>query len=183
MKKTFLALIGICLVLGACGSSQNDEVDRGVRYLALTGRTFIFFFQDDLSSCDQFFEVYDQITEETQTCDNEGNFSVTKLNAQCLGGSPINAVADFQLEQINCRDSNTDVIAEGVMQLSLEFSTKGNLAFIQTNSLLLNENIFSFDDFRVEIEFSNNDLSCADSANLFVNNEICDVSSDCRNCN
>lgn len=189
MKKNplflLIALWLTAVFLPGCASSEQDSINRGVRYLALTGRTFIYFFQDNLSSCDKFLEVYNQISEEVEDCNNpgEGTFKLTKLNAQCVPGAPINAIADFQLEQNNCQDSNTDVFAAGPLSLSLEFSAKGNFAILETDSIDLNEAEFVLSNFRIEIEFSNNDLSCIDSEDIMVEGETCDVASDCRSCN
>ncbi len=171
------------MLLPACG--RNGQVDDVTRALALTIRTFINFFQDNLGNCTQFLQIYDALTEEVQDCDNpgEGTFQLTKLSVVCENGPPLTATADFTLEQTNCQDNGTKITSTGTMAMTLSFSAAGNIGILATNDLLAQSLTFVFNNFQTQVDLSNNNLSCRDSDDLTVDGGNCSVSSDCRQCN
>lgn len=173
----------ICLASSSCGSSRNSEVDRVTRALALTARTFINFFQDNLQNCEAFLVIYDGITEEVQPCDNpEGTFQVTKVSVTCADGPPLTAFVELILAQNNCQDNGTDINSTGVMNLTLEFSAGGNFGTLATDNLLAQGFVFVFADFIAKVNLSSSNLSCGDSGDLIVDGDDCTPSSNCRRC-
>ncbi len=167
----------------ACGPSGRDaEVNRVTQALALTARTFVSFFQDDLKNCDRFENIYDELSTSPEPCDGRGFFQLSKLSVSCENSSPLNAQADFVLEQIDCRDNGTGITSSGKMTLSLQFSSQGNIVLMASQELFAQELVFNFQDFQVKINLSSNNLSCSDSGNLTVDGEDCNVASNCRSC-
>jgi hypothetical protein len=150
IKRCLIFFVIILSIAGlSCGSSQSGDADKVTRALALTVRTFINFFQDNLKNCDSFFEIYDGITEEVQPCDNpgEGTFQVTKLTVTCQNGPPLIANAVFTLEQNNCQDNGTKITSTGTMQMTLDFSAAGNFGTLATEDLFAEGLTFVFTDF------------------------------------
>lgn len=152
--------------------------------LALTVRTFIFFFQENLGNCTSFLEIYDAISEEPQTCDNgtDGSFQVTKVSVTCIDGPPLTATANFVLSQDNCQDDGTEITATGDMNMSLSFSAAGNIGTLSSQDFLAQGLTFIFGNFETKVDFSNNNLSCDDSDDLNVDRDDCEVSGDCESC-
>jgi hypothetical protein len=168
----------------ACGSNSNSDVNKVTRALALTARTFINFFQDNLKNCDAFLQIYNELTEEVQPCDNpdEGTFQVTKLEVTCTDGPPLIANAVFALQQTNCRDNGTDITSTGLINLVLDFSSSGNFGTLASEDLVAEGITFVFPDFVAKVDLSSNNLSCNDSGDLIADGDSCRVASNCRNC-
>jgi hypothetical protein len=185
MKRGLILLsLILSLTFFSCGSSQSGDADKVTRALALTVRTFINFFQDNLNNCDSFLQIYNGITEDVQPCDNpgEGTFQVTKNNVTCENGPPLTATVQLTLEQNNCKDNGTGITSTGVMQLTLDFSSAGNFGTLASQDLFAEGLTFVFDDFVGKVSLASNTLSCADSGNLIVDGSSCRPSSNCRNC-
>jgi hypothetical protein len=185
MKRVIsFLLVSFLITTLSCGSSRNAEADRVTRALALTARTFINFFQNNLKNCDSFLQIYNEITEEVQTCDNgdEGTFQVTKQSVTCSSGPPLIATVVFTLTQNNCEDNGTDITSTGVMQITLDFSTAGNFGTLASENLFAQDLTFVFADFVAKIVLSSNNLSCEDSGDLTVDGENCRPASNCRSC-
>lgn len=186
MKKViFIFLILISFSNCGIGNSKQDKVNRATQNFALTIRTFINFFQDNLKNCKDFLEIWDAIIEEPQTCDNgtDGVFQVTKDMVNCENGPPINATAFFTITVNNCKDDGTDVTSTGTETLELTFTSAGNIGILITNDMLVDEFNYTFDDFETKVDLSNNNLSCSDSGDMFVDGDKCSVASNCRRCN
>lgn len=184
--RRVLFLFLVIVFFSQCGfGSRQKEADRVTRALALTVRTFLNFFQDNLSNCDAFFQIYDEISTEPQECDNgsEGSFQLSKGMVTCEDGPPLTAEADFILVQNNCRDNGTDITSTGSMGMIINFSAAGNIGMLSTSDLEAQGLMFVFDGFETKLDFSNNNLSCNDSGDLTVDGSNCSVSSDCRRCN
>jgi hypothetical protein len=185
MMKRPLSILFLIISLTSlsCGSSQGD-VDKVTRALALTVRTFINFFQDNLKNCDSFLQIFDAITEEVQPCDNpeDGTFQVTKLNVTCQDGPPLTATAQFTLQQTNCQDNGTKITSTGLMQLTLDFSSAGNFGTLASQDLVAEGLTFVFTDFVGEVSLASSNLSCSESGNLIVDGSSCRVASNCRKC-
>ena len=185
MKRSgSILFILILMGISACGSSRNSEADKVTRALALTARTFINFFQDNLKNCESFLEIYDAITEAVENCDNgdEGTFQVTKVSVTCDSGPPLVGTVQLTLAQNNCEDNGTDINSTGIMQLTLDFSAAGNFGTLVTEDLLAQGLMFVFDDFVAKVELSSSNLSCNDSGDLTVDGDNCNVASNCRKC-
>jgi len=185
LLKRWLILILLFTSLSACISGFQDDVDVVTQALALTVRTFISFFQENLGDCEAFLEIYNGITEDPQTCDNgsDGSFQITKTSVTCLGGPPLTAMANFILEQNNCQDDGTEITATGTMNMTLSFTAAGNIGILASADLVAQGLGLVFDNFQTRVDLSNNNLSCSDSGDLTVNGDICSVSGDCRKCN
>lgn len=190
MKK-FLLIFLIFFLMPACdsGGSKQDEVNKAVRNFALSIRTFVNFFKDDLNNCADWLAIFDAITTEPQPCDNgdEGFFQVSKGTADCVDGTPLNAEANFVIDQVNCKDNGTNVTVTGTMNLQLDFSGEGNIGFLSADGLIVQGFGFSFESFRTRVDFSNSSLSCSDSGEVTVSeagvpDQTCNVSSSCRTC-
>lgn len=168
----------------ACSGGQNKQVDDVTQALALTVRTFINFFQDNLSNCDRFLQIYDGITEDVETCDNgdAGTFQVTKISVTCDNGPPLTAVVELTLNQDNCQDNGTKITSTGLMDMTLNFSAGGNIGILASQDLLAQDLTFVFDNFQAKVDFSNSNLSCSDSGDLTVDGDPCSVASNCRQC-
>jgi hypothetical protein len=186
MKRGVSILFLLLSLLGgfACGSSRNSDADKVTRALALTLRTFINFFQDNLKNCDAFFEIYDAISEAAQPCDNpeDGTFQLTKFTVACSDGPPLTANALFTLEQINCKDNGTEITSTGLMDMILDFSAAGNFGTLASVNLLAQDMSFVFTDFITKVDLSSNNLSCSDSGDLTVDGQDCSVASNCQRC-
>lgn len=183
-------LLSLCLLiffstsLARCGiGSREEQVDRTARALALTIRTFISFWEEDLGNCADFIRIYDELTEEVQSCDNDGTFQVTKISVSCVDGPPLDGVVTLTLNQNNCQDNGTDITSTGDINMELNFSSAGNIGILATTDLLSQGITFIFDNFQTQVDLSNNNLSCSDSGNLNADGRNCNVSSDCRRCN
>ncbi len=172
------------LFLG-CPSNSGIQgtVNQATKALARDAANFINFFQDNLGSCESFFQIADNIAASLQTCSNgaDGSFMVETSNAQCLGGAGLNASVDFLIEEINCRDDNTSTTGDGTFTISLSFTSGGNFAFLASPGLVLNGVNFIFDGVEVQLKFSNNTLECNGSLN--ADGQNCDISSNCERCN
>lgn len=168
----------------ALGCGRDRQVDQVTRSLALTVRTFIEFFQDNLGNCDLFFQIYDDLTEEVQPCDNpgDGTFQVTKGMIECENGPPLTATVDFTLVQDNCQDDGTKITSTGTILMTLDFSAAGNIGILASTDLVAQDLTFVFDNFQSKVDLSNNNLSCSDSGDLTVDGANCSVSSNCRQC-
>jgi len=178
--------IGILLALVFCwGCGRNTQVDDVTQALALTLRTFINFFQDNLGNCDLFLQIYDELTETVQECDNpgEGTFQLTKISVICENGPPLTATADFILDQTDCQDNGTKITSTGSMTMTLSFSAAGNIGILASTNLVAQDMTFVFDNFQTKVDLSNNNLSCGDSGDLTVDGSNCSVSSNCQKCN
>jgi hypothetical protein len=185
MKRfTSILLLFSATAVFSCGSSRNSDADQVTRALALTARTFINFFEDNLGNCEAFFVIYDGITEELESCDNgdEGSFQVTKLSVTCTDGPPLTATAQFTLEQTNCQDNGTGITSTGLMEITLDFSAAGNFGTLASTDLLSQGLTFVFTDFVAKVVLSSSNLSCSDSGDLTVDGDICSVASNCRRC-
>ena len=185
MFKRWAILTFIFIYLSGCVSGFQDDVNVVTRALALTVRTFVSFFQENLGDCNAFLEIYNGISEDPQTCDNgtNGSFQVTKTGVNCIDGPPLTATANFILEQNNCQDDGTEITSTGTMNMTLSFSAAGNIGILATTNLVAQGLNFVFDNFQTRVDLSNNNLSCSDSGDLNVDGDNCSVSGDCRKCN
>ncbi|MDX1386100.1 MAG: hypothetical protein R3257_00820 [bacterium] len=184
MKRLIIILI-ILIGGSGCISGFQDDVNKVTQALALTLRTFISFFQENLGDCEAFLSIYDGISEEPETCDNgdEGSFQLTKLSVECIDGPPLTATANFILSQNNCQDDGTEITATGDMNMTLSFSAAGNIGTLSSQDFLAQGLTFVFGNFETKVEFANNNLSCDDSDDLLVDGDDCEVSGDCQDCN
>lgn len=188
LRKTLTSLcivIFLAVSLSHCGlGSREKNVDRVTQALALTIRTFISFWEEDLNNCGNFIQIYDELTEDVETCDNgDGTFQVTKISIACADGPPLTGVVNLILSQNNCKDDGTDVTSTGNIRMELNFSSAGNIGILASTDLLSQDILFIFDNFQTRVDLSNNNLSCSDSGDLNADGENCNVSSDCRRCN
>ena len=187
----FLLVSAIILQIGACNFSDSKQrsVNDVTEAFALTNRTFIGFFQDNLKSCNAFFEIYDELSEDVVVCDDDtGTFQVTKESASCDDGPPLVAQADFTVVQDGCKDTGTDITSTGTFQLQANFSPEGNIGIMMATDLIAKDLGFTYTNFWTRVDLSDNNLSCSDAGDMTVSevgapDETCGISSNCRRCN
>lgn len=187
MKFFKIFNILLCLIsLSACELFDGDQSDADLitQALALTGTTYVDFFQDSLANCQDFAELFAALETDLQTCDNgdEGTFRSFKQDFFCEAIAPIEARAEFLLVQENCQDDSTELTSTGEILIQLEFSTDGNFANLSSEELITDRGVAVFQDFRVQVNFATNTLSCSESEDIEINSQICRVRSNCESC-
>ncbi|MCB1214621.1 MAG: hypothetical protein KDK66_04005 [Deltaproteobacteria bacterium] len=172
--KNFLKILFSILILIptlACGIFNNDQndVNQVTQGLALTGKTFVDFFEDNLDSCQDLVEVFNALEATTKPCDNDGNFVLNKTleSFSCQSDSPLQAQMELVLTQNNCKDQQTNLTSTGRIEIVLEFSSSGNFAILKSDGLLSQGKLFVF-ELPVRVDFATNSLSCSEAGDLQI---------------
>lgn len=179
-----IVLLFLAAATLACGGARDRQTDinDATQYFSLLAQTLVQFFQNDLTTCENFLKIYDQLSTDAFDCDNgsEGRFNLVKNSVSCAGGSPLVATADFTLEFDNCADDPNDVTLTGPLSFALNFTRSQIFVLVTTPNVVVNGLNFFTDNMDIEIRFSSGNVNC--DGNLTVDGDQCGIRSNCESC-